>query len=171
MVPQVPPASSTAADAARRESVPRTRRAVLAAGSTAAVSSLAGCAALSELFAESALEEVNVHNETDDAVSGSVTVVDSDGTTVLEEAFDLARTDEGADSQVGYDGVWGGAGDYEAGIELDSDIAGDSSATETVSIGNPDEEMLVITLGSDAVDETIGFTVGSDLSDLQDEAE
>lgn len=120
------------------------------------------------------LEQVNVFNETDRRVAGSITVVDPAGETALDETFDLAPSDAGNDSNSDgdqsvavYDDVWGEAGSYEATVELpDTEIDGRSRASETVTIDDPDEQLLGVALGSEEVDEPIGFRVGKSLSDL-----
>ncbi|OAQ51324.1 hypothetical protein HTG_17455 [Natrinema mahii] len=123
------------------------------------------------------LEQVNVFNETDRRVAGSIAVVDPAGETALDETFDLAPSDSGDDegaasgddeqSVAVYDDVWGEAGAYEATVELTgTDIDGQSQASETVTIDDPDEQLLGVALGSETVDEPIGFRVGESLSEL-----
>ncbi|WP_245800622.1 hypothetical protein [Natrinema saccharevitans] len=123
------------------------------------------------------LEQVNVFNETDRRVTGSIAVVDPAGETALDETFDLAPSDSGDDegaasgddeqSVAVYDDVWGEAGSYEANVELTgTDIDGQSQASEMVTIDDSDEQLLGVALGSEAVDEPIGFRVGESLSDL-----
>ena len=144
------------------------RRAFLAAGGTAALAATAGCGAVAEFIGNQLLEEVNVFNETDRRVEGSVTVVDPAGETVLDGTFDLAsRESEDGDSTATYDEVWTEAGAYEATVELaDADIDGASEATETVTIDDPDEQMLAVALGSAEVGDPIGFRVGESLSEF-----
>jgi hypothetical protein len=51
-------------------------------------------------------------------------------------------------------------------VTLTDPIEGVSEATETVSIDNPDEEMLAIPLGAGDVDDPIGFRVGTEFSEF-----
>ncbi|ELY63143.1 hypothetical protein C489_20046 [Natrinema versiforme JCM 10478] len=147
----------------------------LAAGGTAALAATAGCTAVMDFIGDQLLEQVNVFNETDRRVSGSIVVIDPDGDTALDETFDIAASDSednesnGDDEQsvAVYDDVWDGAGDYEVTVELDdAEIDGESGANETVTIDDPEEEMLAVALGSEEVDEPIGFRVGKSLSDF-----
>ncbi|SFC51841.1 hypothetical protein SAMN05444422_109194 [Halobiforma haloterrestris] len=121
------------------------------------------------------LEQVNVFNETDQRIGGSIVIRGPGGDTVLDETFDIAPSDSEDDEDDGddeqstavYDDVWDGSGAYEATVELDdTEIDGESEATATVTIDDPDEEMLAVPLGSEEVDEPIAFRVGESLSDF-----
>ena len=144
------------------------RRSFLAAGGTAVLAATAGCSSVIDSLANRLLEQVNVFNETDRRVEGSIVVVDPAGEPVLDTTFDLASRESGdGSSNATYDDVWGEAGAYEATLELtDTEIDGQSSASETVTIDDPDEQMLAVALGSSEVEEPIGFRVGTSLSEF-----
>ncbi|QKY21130.1 hypothetical protein B4589_012375 [Halolamina sp. CBA1230] len=144
------------------------RRTVLAAGGTAILTATAGCTAAVDFLGNQLLGQVNVFNETDRQLGGSIVVVGPSDETVLDTTFDLAHADsEDNDSTAVYDDVWGDAGAYEATIELDdAEIEGESEASETVTIDDPEEQMLAVALGSTEVDESIGFRVGTSLSEF-----
>ncbi|GAA0668777.1 twin-arginine translocation signal domain-containing protein [Natronoarchaeum mannanilyticum] len=158
------------------------RRSFLAASGTAVLAASAGCTAVVDFIGDRLLEEVNVFNETNRRVGGSITVVDPAGDTVLDETFDLAASDDEDGSGSGnesssedeqstavYDDVWTESGSYEVTVELpDTEIDGQSQASGTVTIDDTDEEMLAVALGSGEVDEPIGFRVGESLSDFAD---
>lgn len=144
------------------------RRAFLAAGGTAVLAATAGCTALVDYVGNRLLEQVNVFNEIERRVQGSIVVVDPAGETVLDETFDLAsRESEDGDSNATYDDVWNDPGAYEVTLELaDTEIEGVSRASETVTIDDPAEQMLAVALGSSEVAEPIGFRVGTSLSEF-----
>lgn len=101
-------------------------------------------------------------------LEGSVQVTSANGDTVLDETFSLkavkseaqTETSDGANAAF-YADVLTEAGTYDVSVTLnDEAIDGISEATESVQIGNPDEEMLAIALGADDVDAPIGFKTG-----------
>lgn len=190
------------------------RRAVIAAGGTAALVSLAGCSAIVNSLGEMALKDVNIFSGADRSVSGTIELVDPNGEVVLEETFDLQQQSDSSENQENNDGtarygdVWTDAGDYEASVELDVSLANDSnstasnestgnasdagtdtgnesadnsstaetgaaetgggtSAAETVTVANPEEEHLVVGIDQDGTDALIGFHVIEKLSDLE----
>lgn len=161
------------------------RRSFLVAGGTVALAATAGCTGILDFFGDRLLEEVNVFNETNQSVAGSIVLTDPDGDTVLDEEFNLVASDDedngsGSGSDNGstsgddqsaavYDDVWTKSGSYEATVGIDNtEINGQSQANETVTIDNPDEQMLAVALGSAELDEPIGFRVGESLSDFAD---
>lgn len=161
------------------------RRSFLVAGGTVALAATAGCTGIIDFFGDRLLEEVNVFNESNQPVAGSIVVADPDGDTVLDDVFDLAASDnEDSGSESGsdngsttgddqsaavYDDVWTRSGSYEVTVEIDNaEIDGQSQANGTVTIDNPDEQMLAVVLGSAELDEPIGFRVGESLSDFAD---
>ncbi|WP_254522265.1 hypothetical protein [Natrinema caseinilyticum] len=156
----------------------RSRRAFLAASGTAILTVTAGCTAVVDYVGNRLLEQVNVFNETDRRVAGTISVAGPAGESVLNGAFDLApSTDEngadGSDSEddersvATYDDVWDEAGSYEATVELDdTEIDGRSHASDTLTIDDPDVQILGVALGLDDVEEPIEFRVGESLSDL-----
>lgn len=149
-------------------SVPLTRRRVLAAGGTAVLASLAGCTTVVDTIADQALEDVNVLNQLNRAVSGSVTVTTSAGDPVLDETFAVPSKDADGESNVlAYDDVWRDADAYRIGVELtDVVLEGVSQATETVRIEDTEEEMVAVAVGSGEADEPIAIRVGESLSDF-----
>lgn len=151
----------------------RSRRAVLATSGTAILAATAGCSALFDFIGEQFLEDVNVFNETERRVDGSLTVTGPSGDTVLDEQFDLQPTESTADteSQDGgnaafYADVWADSGDYDLTVTLNDPIEDVSEASETVEINDPDEEMLAVALGSDEIDDPLGFRVGTEFSEF-----
>lgn len=148
------------------------RRQFLAASGTAVLTTIAGCSRLANFIADQILEDVNVFNETAQQRSGSIKLTDPAGETVLDDSFDLSSSeseDDDNDSTAVFPDVWTEAGSYDATLELDADIDGQSEATDTVTITDPDEEMLAVVLGDESMDEPIGFRVGEDLSSFQNE--
>lgn len=111
------------------------RRTFVAAGGTAALTSLAGCSALVDFVADFALKDVNVFNGASRPVNGTVEIVDPAGDVVLEESFALAANqgDDGAEasddeSAALYDDVWTETGDYEVSVELEERLERTSSS-------------------------------------------
>jgi hypothetical protein len=152
---------------------PLSRRRLLATSGTAILTATAGCTAVFDFIGEQFLEDVNVFNETGNTIEGTVTVDGPDGETHLDEQFELQAVESTAEteSQDGgnaafYADVWAASGDYDVRLALDTAIDDVSEATETVSIDKPDEEMVAIALGSDEMDEPIGFRVGTEFSDF-----
>lgn len=148
------------------------RRRFLAGSSTAAVTAVAGCSTVLDWIGDQALEAVNVLNGTNGPVSGRLEIVGTDGP-VLDERFDLVSSDSAGEEERGniafYENVWTTAGDYQATIELDeTDIDGHASATETVSITTPDEEMLLVALDVEDLDSPIAFRTGESFSEILD---
>ncbi|SFS92413.1 hypothetical protein SAMN04488556_3410 [Halostagnicola kamekurae] len=155
------------------------RRTFIAASGTALLGSTAGCTAVVNFIGSQILEQVNVFNETNQPVTGAITIVDPAGDTVLDETFDLAASDsEESDNESSssdenqslavYDDVWTESGSYEVAVELDSEIDGQSQANGTVTIDTPDEQKLAAALGTDDADRPIDFRVGKSLSEFGD---
>jgi hypothetical protein len=149
------------------QAVGLSRRRFLAAGGATVTAAVAGCAGVVDWLANQVLEQVNLFNYTDQTVDGSVTVVGPDGETRLDESFTLAGNSGGNDeSDAGtYGDVWSGTGSYEVSVELDKAVNGVSSASETVTIDDTGDQLLVVAIGSGDVDETIAFGVGDGLTD------
>jgi hypothetical protein len=145
----------------------------VAGGIAAATAAVAGCTEGSiNWIADKFLEEVNIFNETDSEVSGAVTIVGPDGETRLDEGFTLDGSDDDSDENSSYYGdVWTDAGSYDVSMELDDPVEGKTSASETVSIDDPGDQMLVVVLGGKELDADIAFRVGDDLSDTWPEGE
>lgn len=126
------------------------RRALLATGATAVLTATAGCTAVFDFVGEQFLEDVNVFNETRKRIEG-------------------VRGDRPGNAAF-YADVWADSGDYNVKVTLTDPIEGVSEATETVTIGKPDEEMLAIPLGADNLDAPIGFRAETGFSDFSTES-
>ncbi|AGB16467.1 hypothetical protein Halru_1868 [Halovivax ruber XH-70] len=162
------------------------RRELLGVAGSATLAGLAGCTALVDWIGDKVLGDVNIFNETTERVTGTIVVTDSDGTDVLDASFDAppADEDEGDDSQPDegntsteasedtqvFEDVWDGPGRYEVRVELDEDqtVGDDATASTSVEISDPDEEMLAVVLGASDFDAGIGFATGDALSEFQD---
>jgi len=154
--------------------VSTTRRRFLAASGTALLTATAGCSALADFIGSQVLKEVNVFNQTNRPINGSIEVVDSAGDTALDDTFDLISStpdgDEEGSNVATYGDVWSETGSYEVDVRLDgAEIDGTSRASDTVTIRDTDAEMLGIALGAESEDEPIAFRVGESLSDLAEE--
>lgn len=156
------------------------RRRFLAAGASAAGVALAGCSAIADFLGGMFLEDVNVFNGTDRELSGSIEVLDPNGDVVLEESFDLPSSegdgeDGGNESDGGdqesmgiYEDVLTDSGEYTVSIELDREVGGESGATETVEVANPDEEHVTVFVGADEAGDSIVVAVIEEFSDLEE---
>ena len=150
------------------------RRQFLAAGGATATAAVAGCTeGAINWLAGHVVEEVNVFNATDNSVDGTVSVVGPDGETRLDEAFGVSGNGGSGDAEDAhtYDDVWTDAGSYEVSVDLEGEVDGVSEATETVSIEDPDDDMLMILLGSDEIEAAIAFSVGDSFTDAFPEVE
>jgi hypothetical protein len=149
------------------------RRRVLRVGGAAALGSLAGCTAAVDRLANRVLGDVNVLNQLGRTVSGSIEIAGPSDETVLAEAFDAPSTESGGESNVvAYDDVWEETGAHGVAIELtDVELEGVSRASETVSIGDVDEEMVGVLVGSGIEDEPIAIRAGESLSEFGGAAE
>ncbi|WP_226039982.1 hypothetical protein [Natrinema sp. DC36] len=137
--PNPPKSTATPSASTDRSRIDRlcSRRTFIAAGSTTALVSLAGCSAIADFLADMALQEVNVFNGADQSVSGSIEIVDPDDETVLEETFDLEEEPE-EDEETGdsnealaqYDDVWTATGDYEVTVALDAPLGTNDDSSE-----------------------------------------
>lgn len=145
-----------------------TRRQVLAAGSAALVAAMAGCSGIVDSVAEQVLAEVNVFNELDRSVTGSVEVKGPNGGSVLKETFDLPSMDSDGESNfVAYDNVWENDGDYEVTVELTNAGSGSPSRAErTVSVEDTEEDMVGVSVGSEEASELITIRFGDSLTDF-----
>lgn len=132
------------------------------------LASIAGCSTVVDFIGSQVLEDVNILNQLNRAVSGSVEVVDPTGDSVLDETFEVPSKESSGESNVlAYDDVWRSAGDYQISVELtDVELEGVSQANETVSIENTDEEMVAVAVGSGEENEPIAIRVGESLSDF-----
>jgi hypothetical protein len=145
-----------------------TRRQLLAASGAAALTAVAGCSAVVDSIANQVLKEVNVFNQLDRDVSGSITVRTPSSDTALDETFALPSVEtDGESNFVAYDDVWGEPGNYEISVKLSS--PGNEPAPEaekTVAIEDTDEYMIGVAIGADVVDELIAIRAGRSLSDF-----
>jgi hypothetical protein len=153
--------------------VPRTlgRRSLLAGLATTGLGLTAGCTAIVDTLADQVLGDVNLFNETERKVSGTISIKGPDGADVFSTSFDLAAQtgDEPTDgASTAYEDVWQGAGAYEVAVELGDGqtIRGESSVTETVDIEAPDEEMLAVAFGAPEIEAGIYVSVGRSLSEF-----
>jgi len=150
-----------------------TRRRLLTAGAAAASVGLAGCAeTIGNLIAEFVLDDVNLLNETDRVLTGSIAVTDPDGETVLDESFDLEPAADEEDetteaSQAVYSDLFERAGEYGFTVELaDDEIDGETGAELVREISDAEEEHAVIVMGSDDLSAGFGLFVIEEFTDL-----
>jgi len=143
-----------------------TRRQALAIGASAAVASTAGCSTVLDAVGNRIFEQVNLFNQLNQEVSGSIEVVDPDGETVLDTSFDVPSTESDGESNiVAYADVWTTTGEYHVDLEL-ADIAGNSGLNQQFSITSIEEEIVAISIGSSEESEPIALRVGESFSDL-----
>lgn len=164
------------------------RRRFLAAGTATAAVAVTGCARITDWIADQVLEDVNVFNETGRRVHGTIRVETADGEARLDESFviDPSDGDEGNgssnESESGDDGgegesqglatyadVWSGSGEYAVSIELEAPVEGEREGAETITVDDPDEEMLLVPLGAEEVEGPIEFRVGEEFSEIVEE--
>lgn len=156
------------------------RRGFVTGCGTVALAGAAGCTDVVNRLADLALGDVNLFNNTDRTVGGTIAVSDPGGETILSESFELAPSSDGDDETDGdddmnggdhtaYEDVWDGSGAYEARVELDEPAREQAIASSSVSIENPDEEMLAAVIGPEESDSGIEFRVGEELSEFAGE--
>jgi hypothetical protein len=156
------------------------RRTFLTAGASAGAAALAGCSAIADFIAGFVLQDANVFNGTDQAVTGTIEVVDPNDETVLDEPFDLQAGTDNTDSGNGgdsnqqsaavYDDVLTDNGDYDVSITLDegSAIEGQAEAAETVEVTDTGNEHLFVFLGASESNEAITIGAVEGLSDIEE---
>lgn len=149
------------------------RRRFVAGGGTAALVGVAGCATVANWIADLALGDVNLFNETEEVIRGTIEITDPEEVTVLSESFELAPTsdDDDEDDEDGvtaYDDVWTDSGTYHASVKLADDISvrGETESESSFTIEDPDEEMLAVPFGADEFDDGIVFRVADDWSEF-----
>ncbi|MCU4926376.1 hypothetical protein OB905_10325 [Halobacteria archaeon AArc-dxtr1] len=151
------------------------RRRVLATSAGLATAALAGCSTVVDFLAGLVLDDVNVINGADEPVAGTIEVTDPAGERVLDETFDLEAGDDDGDedAQAIYDEVFTDAGEYTVHVELDDgdSIDGEEGTEETIDVDDPDDEHILVFLGSDEVEEAILVTTIEELSDLEEYAD
>ncbi|QAU14121.1 hypothetical protein EKH57_16275 [Halorubrum sp. BOL3-1] len=145
-----------------------TRRRAIAIGASAAVVSTAGCSTVLDAVGNQVFEEVNLLNQLNHEVTGSIEIVDPDGETVLDTSFDVPSTESDGDSNiVAYADVWTTTGEYQVDLELaDTEISGTSQLNQRFSITSTEEELVAISIGSSDESEPIALRVGESFSDL-----
>lgn len=145
-----------------------TRRRAIAVGASAAIASTAGCTAVLDAVGNQIFEEVNLLNQLNHEVSGTVRITDPNGDTVLDTSYDVPSTEADGDSNiVAYADVWTTSGEYEVDLELaDTEIAGTSQLDRPFTITSPEKELVAISIGSSDEGEPIALRVGESFSDL-----
>ncbi|MEZ3170105.1 hypothetical protein ABNG03_05640 [Halorubrum sp. RMP-47] len=147
-----------------------TRRRAIAIGASAALASTAGCSAVLDAVGNQMLKEVNLLNQLNHEVTGSIKIEAHDGKLVLDDSFDVPTTESGGESNtVSYADVWTTTGEYHANLELaNTKIAGTSVLSRRFDIVNHEEEIVAISIGSSDEDEPIALRIGESFSDLSD---
>lgn len=152
------------------------RRRFLTGCGTVVLAGAAGCTGFANGIAGLILDDVNLFNETDGVLAGTVSIVDPADETVLREQFEIppeaddeeSEEEDDEDNLTVFKDVWTESGSYNITVELgeDSEIQGESGTTESVSIEETDEEMLAIVLGGEESEDAIRFVVGESLSEF-----
>ena len=145
-----------------------TRRHAIAISASAAIASTAGCSTALDAVGNQVFEEVNLLNQLNHEVTGSIEIVDPDGEIALDTSFDVPSTESDGDSNiVAYADVWTTTGEYQVDLELaDTEIAGTSRLNRIFSITSTEEELVAISIGSSDKNEPITLRVGESFSDL-----
>lgn len=145
-----------------------TRRRAIAIGASVAVASTAGCSTVLDAIGNQIFEEINLLNQLNQEVSGSIEVVDPNGEAVLDTSFDVPSTESGGESNiVAYADVWTTSGEYQVDLKLaDTVIAGTSQLNRRFSITSTEEELVAISIGSSDENEPIALRVGESFSNL-----
>ncbi|MFC4408189.1 hypothetical protein [Haloarchaeobius iranensis] len=144
------------------------RRQVLAAGGAAILTATAGCSTVLDFVGDRILEEVNILNQLNREISGSIEVVGPTGATLLDTAFTAPSTEADNESNiVAYSDVWTDAGSYAVSIVLtDIELEGVSQASREITIDDTEADMLAISIGSGDETEPIAFRVGESFSEF-----
>jgi len=186
--------SSNTASSVDRRGDRLNRRRLLAAGASAAVVGVAGCAQVANYIAELVLEDVNLFNQTSQQLTGTISVTDPAGETVLDESFEIQpETDDEAEANGSEDGseangtedtideesgatygeVFTEAGSYTVSAALDDDSAvdGETAAERSVDVADPAEEHIVVVFGADDFDGAMGAFVIEEFTDIGNHVE
>jgi hypothetical protein len=108
------------------------------------------------------LEEVNVFNMADRQIKGAIEVVDPAGDIALEKTFDLEHEQDQNSGD-----VLGATGEYAVSVELtNTEIAGNSQASKTVSIDDTTEERIGVVFNTNEEYEPIVIRVGTTPKDF-----
>lgn len=146
------------------------RRDLLAAGAGALTLAVAGCTRASEFLVDRVVGDVNVFNTTGRRVTGSLSLVDPDEATVLDEELTLAAADDGDEEPAAlFEDTLTTAGTYRfaVGVATIGDEREDASVRRNLEVPDPDEEMIVVFLGREYTDELVTITVVEDFSELE----
>ncbi|WP_247010619.1 hypothetical protein [Halorientalis litorea] len=132
---------------------------------------MAGCSTVVDIIGDQILEDVNIFNQLNRDVSGSIEVTAPDGDSALDESFSLPPVEaDGESNTVTYSDVWTDSGEYEVEIELtNTEIESTSQASESIRITDTDEQMAAIALGGPDIDEPIAIRVGKEMTDFSQE--
>lgn len=147
------------------------RRDLIATGAGILTVGLAGCTRASEFVVDRVVGDVNVFNTTGRRVTGSLSLVDPDGTTILDAELALAADDGGDEEPAALnEDTLTAAGTYriEVAIATVGGESADASVRRDLAIRDPDEEMIVLFLGTAYTDEFITIRVVEDFSELED---
>ncbi len=170
------------------------RRRLLAAGASVAAVGMAGCTQVANYVAGLVLEDVNLFNQTSQQLTGTITVTDPAGETVLNDSFDIQpetddeaeanETENGSDtdgtediveeeSGATYGDVFTEAGKYTISATLDDDSAvdGETAAERSVDVADPAEEHIVVVFGADDFDGVMGAFAIEEFTDIGDHVE
>lgn len=154
---------------------PAGRRWFLGLGAAAVAVGLAGCAeTVGNLLAELILDDVNLLNETDQALVGTITVTGPDNGRLLDEEFSLEPADEEADtgdddSQAVFSDRFETPGEHVFEVTLDgAEVGGESHAELVGEITDPEEEHAVVIIGADELEEPFELFVIEEFTDLGD---
>ncbi len=157
------------------------RRRVLAAGAVLGISASAGCGTIVNSLAGAILDDVNVLNGTDQQLTGTITVTDPAGETVLEDSFDVrpdgendtGSTESEEETQAIFSEVFTETGEYRVTVELDADstINGNQTDTQTVEVTNTEEEHIMVLLGATDDGGISSIVVIEELTDLEELAD
>lgn len=150
------------------------RRRLLGAGVAVGVSSLAGCTQVANYLAGLVLEDVNLFNETDQQLTGSIRITDPEGSTVLDELFVIEPDDDNEDDDIDeesgetYSDILTVTGSYTIAVELDSTVDGVTTIETSVTIEDPAEEHIMVVFGDDDLEEAIGVLVIEEFTEIGD---
>lgn len=132
---------------------------------------IAGCSTVVNILGDQILEDVNIFNQLNRDVSGTIEVIAPDGDSVLDESFSLPPVEtDGESNTVTYSDVWTDSGKYDVELALtNTEIESTSQASESIRITDTDEQMTAIALGGQEGDEQIAIRVGKEITDFSQE--
>jgi hypothetical protein len=168
------PATPATSDRGRERINRLSRRDVLGGLAVTSLAGLAGCSGLINSMADQALGDVNIFNETEKRMHGMIEITGPGNSVAFSERFKLrAQTgEEPTDgASAAYEGVWESAGSYTVHFRLDDglQVRGESSKSESVTIEDPDNQMLGVALGADSEPTGIAFAVSETWTGFQSE--